>query len=106
MSIDAIKFNIRPIEPVIPEIPGGVSDAGKADKKTEFSSMLKSVMSEVDGLQNEAEKQITGISTGQDGFTTHGAMIALEKADVAFQLMTTIRTKIIRAYEEVLRTQI
>jgi flagellar hook-basal body complex protein FliE len=40
------------------------------------------------------------------GVTTHEAMIALEKADIAFQLMTSIKSKIIRAYEEVMRTQV
>jgi flagellar hook-basal body complex protein FliE len=33
-------------------------------------------------------------------------MVALEKADVAFQLMSAIRGKIVRAYEEVMRTQV
>ena len=36
----------------------------------------------------------------------HEAMIALEKADIAFQLMNTIRGKIVRAYEEVMRMQV
>jgi flagellar hook-basal body complex protein FliE len=40
------------------------------------------------------------------GVQTHEAMIALEKADVAFQLMNNIRMKITRAYEEVMRTQV
>jgi flagellar hook-basal body complex protein FliE len=33
-------------------------------------------------------------------------MIALEKADIAFQLLMQVRNKIISAYETVMRTQV
>ena len=35
----------------------------------------------------------------------HATMIALEKADVAFQLLMQVRNKIISAYETVMRMQ-
>jgi flagellar hook-basal body complex protein FliE len=34
------------------------------------------------------------------------AMIAVEKADVAFQTMMAVRNKIVSAYEEIMRMQI
>ena len=57
-------------------------------------------------MQNEADKKIQGLVTGDSRVTPHDAMIALQKADVAFQLMSSIRTKIIQAYQEVVRTQV
>jgi flagellar hook-basal body complex protein FliE len=35
----------------------------------------------------------------------HQTMIALEKADVAFQLLMQVRNKIIAAYETIMRMQ-
>lgn len=103
MSIDSIKFGLSQIAPIRkPEVGGAVEKTEKSDFGQIFSNAIK----EVDKLQVEAEKQIEGLTLGKEGVTTHGAMIALEKADIAFQLMSTIRSKIIRAYEDVMRTQV
>lgn len=71
-----------------------------------FGQFLKEAVQDVNTIQNSADKQIQGLVAGQPGFTSHEAMIALEKADVAFQLMNAVRSKIVRAYEEVMRTQV
>jgi flagellar hook-basal body complex protein FliE len=68
--------------------------------------MLNNALKEVNDLQNEANNNIEGLTLKKEGVTPHSAMVALEKADVAFQLMNAIRGKIIRAYEEVIRTQV
>jgi flagellar hook-basal body complex protein FliE len=36
----------------------------------------------------------------------HNTMIAIEKADLSFQMMMQIRNKIINAYEEIMRMQV
>jgi len=36
----------------------------------------------------------------------HNTMIAIEKADLTFQLMMQVRNKIISAYEEIMRMQV
>jgi flagellar hook-basal body complex protein FliE len=71
-----------------------------------FADMLKSAIQEVDDMQKVADTKISGLITGKGGVTTHEAMIALEQADVAFQLMNQVRAKIVRAYEDVMRTQL
>jgi flagellar hook-basal body complex protein FliE len=40
-----------------------------------------------------------------DRSDVHNVMIAVEKADVAFQLMMQVRNKIVSAYQEVSRMQ-
>ena len=107
MSIDAIKFGMKQIAPIQKQQEiKGAGEITQAKGKPGFGEMFSSALQEVDQLQVEADKQIEGMTTGKEGITTHGAMLALEKADIAFQLMSTIRGKIIRAYEEVLRTQV
>jgi flagellar hook-basal body complex protein FliE len=36
----------------------------------------------------------------------HNTMMAIEKADLSFQMMMQIRNKIISAYEEIMRIQV
>jgi flagellar hook-basal body complex protein FliE len=103
---------ISGIDPRIPQIPSiqSVQDtktvSPEGASKGSFGELLQNAIKEVDGLQAEADKQIEGLTLKKEGVTPHTAMLALEKADVAFQLMTAIRGKIVRAYEEVIRTQV
>ena len=106
-------MSIAGIDPRLPQIAPirGLEETQKsqpqgAPKSQGFGEMLNNALEEVNSLQNQADKQIEGLTLKQEGVTPHTAMVALEKADVAFQLMTAIRGKIIRAYEEVIRTQV
>lgn len=106
-------MSIHSINPLLPQIPNikSVKEAPNAGPQgaspgTSFNEFFDKAIQEVNNLQTEADKQIEGLTLKQDGVTPHSAMIALEKADVAFQLMSSIRGKIVRAYEEVIRTQI
>ena len=91
--------SVKPLNESAPTTPSNTQGGS-------FSQMLESALKEVNNLQNEADQQIEGLTLKKDGYTPHGAMVALEKADTAFQLMSAIRGKIIRAYEEVIRTQV
>ena len=41
-----------------------------------------------------------------DGADVHSALIAVEKADLSFQLMMQVRNKILNAYDEINKMQI
>jgi len=42
----------------------------------------------------------------QDSGSIHEAMIALEKANISFRVMMTVRNKIMDAYQEIMRMQV
>lgn len=105
MTINSISSNFKPIEGISQSIQSG-DKTGIAKGQTNFSDMLGDALKEVDTLQKSADKQIEGLVLGSDNVSPHGAMIALEKADMAFQMMNSVRSKIIRAYEEIIRTQV
>jgi len=69
-----------------------------------FSATLNRAVSQVDELGQDSESQIADLLQGnrQD---IHNVMIAVEKADVAFQLMMQVRNKIVSAYQEVSKLQ-
>lgn len=70
-----------------------------------FGDMLKSAVDEVNTLRQEADQAITTLASGK-GENIHQTMIALEKANVSFQLMMQVRNKIVSAYEEIMRMQV
>ena len=105
MSISGINPLLQHVNP----LQGASEKTQKVAPQGEggsFGDMLQDALKEVNDLQNEANDNIEGLTLKKDGIPPHSAMVALEKADVAFQLMNAIRGKIIRAYEEVIRTQV
>jgi len=74
------------------------ADGGK------FAETLQHTMDQVQEAQNEAQGQVAELLNGNGG-DLHRAMIAVEKADLSFQLMMQVRNKIVAAYQEVSRLQ-
>jgi flagellar hook-basal body complex protein FliE len=72
--------------------------------KTGFSDVLHTAMDDMQQLQGQAEAKVAGV-LGGNGADVHSAMIAVEKADLSFQLMMQVRNKIVSAYQEISRMQ-
>ena len=51
-------------------------------------------------LQSQADTQVASMLNG-NGQDVHSAMIAVEKANLTFELMVQVRNKIVSAYQEV-----
>lgn len=70
----------------------------------QFSDILKQALQEVSAAQEtsvqEARNLISGNSTDM-----HTAILAVQKADVSFQMMMAVRSKLVSAYQEVMRMQ-
>jgi len=102
-GINPLLSQIPSVQPLTEKVQQG---SGNSQTQGSFADFFNNAIKEVNELQTKADDQIEGLTLKKDGVTPHSAMVALEKADVAFQLMSAIRGKIIRAYEEVIRTQV
>lgn len=69
-----------------------------------FADLLTDAVGEVDQLENQAEKAMTGLMTGS-GVDVHEAMIATQKASMAFELSLAVRNKAVQAYQQVMGMQ-
>ena len=78
--------------------------AGTGKKEGDFASSLASAVEQVEDLHTTAQSDVANTlqNGGQD---LHNVMIAVEKADVAFQLMMQVRNKIVNAYQEISHLQ-
>ena len=70
-----------------------------------FQDFLADAVTEVKYLQSEADTTIKQLVAGEIKDVSE-AMMAVEKADVSFQTMMTVRNKVLTAYEEIMRMQI
>jgi len=69
-----------------------------------FGDALRTAIGQVEDLQANSEQQVSALLQGEGG-EVHNVMIAIEKADVAFQLMMQVRNKIVNAYQQVSQMQ-
>jgi flagellar hook-basal body complex protein FliE len=73
--------------------------AGAASEK-DFMSTLRNAMDQVGELQSEADGKVAQLLTG-NGQDVHSTMIAVQKANLAFEMMVQVRNKIVQAYQQV-----
>lgn len=77
---------------------------GTAPREWGFSETFRGAMDELQQLQADADAKTAAVLDGR-GMDVHSAMIAVEKADLSFQLMMQVRNKIVSAYQEIARMQ-
>jgi flagellar hook-basal body complex protein FliE len=68
----------------------------------DFLTALRNAADQVGQLQSEASMKVSTMLSG-NGQDVHSAMIAVQKADLAFELMVEMRNKIVSAYQEISR---
>ncbi|HOD76235.1 MAG TPA: flagellar hook-basal body complex protein FliE [Syntrophorhabdaceae bacterium] len=73
--------------------------------RTSFGDVLKDSIKKVVELEKEADNEVEKL-VKMENTDVQTTMIAIEKADLSFQMMMQIRNKIISAYEEIMRMQV
>ena len=82
--------------------PSSVSPSSSSEPG--FRDVLHSAIDDIQQLEGQAQAKVAGLLEG-NGADVHSALIAVEKADLSFQLMMQVRNKIVSAYEEISRMQ-
>jgi flagellar hook-basal body complex protein FliE len=69
-----------------------------------FAGMFQSMVQQTSDLDHKASQAVTGLLNGQ-GVEIHDAMIATQKADMAFELALQVRNKAVGAYQQMMGMQ-
>ena len=77
--------------------------ASSADEGNFFETLQQSI-DQAEGAQGDTTAQVAQLFNGT-GSDLHSAMIAVEKADLSFQLMMQVRNKIVQAYQQISNMQ-
>ena len=79
-------------------------DAGGQAGGTGFGDVLKDAVNTVNQSNDSAATQVASLVHGAGG-DINNVMIAVEKADVSFELMMQVRNKIVSAYQDIEKMQ-
>lgn len=92
----------------LPSLAGGSQastlNAGQGAESAPFSELLTDAVGQVDQLESQAHAAVTGLISGS-GVDVHQAMIATQKASMAFELALAVRNKAVQAYQQVIGMQ-
>jgi flagellar hook-basal body complex protein FliE len=80
------------------------SDLGNETGGLSFSDVLKNAVNTVNSVNDNAAAQVNNLIQGGSA-DMNDVMIAVEKADVSFQLMMEVRNKIVNAYQDIEKMQ-
>jgi flagellar hook-basal body complex protein FliE len=102
--------NTAPMTAGLMQIAQGAASPAMASQQAlqaspaSFQEFFADAVKQTNQLGNEASDAQRSLLVG-DSDNLHGVMIAMEKADLAFQMTMAVRNKVIDAYQEVMRMQ-
>jgi len=97
--------SLPPLSPLSGSSKSGQgTDAQGAEGGVAFGDLLKQALQEVNQASAQSEDEARNLMTGESA-DMHTAMLAVQKADLSFQMMMAVRSKLIDAYREVMRMQ-
>lgn len=89
----------------LPNIARPDTSAGAAPQEGHFASLVKQYVDSTNTQQLDASKAAVDLATGKNQ-NISDTMLALQQADVSFQMMLSVRNKLVEAYREVMRMQV
>jgi len=84
---------------------GEIQKPANQKAKTSFGDVLKDSIKKVAELEKDAGQEMEKL-VKMENTDVQSTMIAVEKADLSFQMMMQVRNKILSAYEEIMRMQV
>jgi flagellar hook-basal body complex protein FliE len=90
--------------PAISGLPALAPLEQAAGKPGEFQSVLKGTIEKLESIHNDASASVQQFLTGENE-ELHTAALAVQKAELAFDLGLQVRNKVVQAYQEIMRMQ-
>jgi flagellar hook-basal body complex protein FliE len=103
MAIDPIT-RVNTVSQLTP--PNGTGAQGPVDEAlTDFGTVLSNALGTLNQKEAVANSAISSLAAGED-IEIHQVMLAMQEADISFQLALEVRNKVVEAYQEVMRMQV
>jgi len=100
-----MSLPISPIQiPAAADISGSIQTPSVSGTSGEFRGLLEGAIQKVEQTGQEATQAVERFLSG-DGQELHSAMIAVQRADLTFELGLQVRNKVVSAYQEIMRLQ-
>ncbi len=83
-----------------PVRPNPVQRTSGGNEPASFKQAMLKSLEQVNAAQQDADRAVEDLVTGERK-DVEGVILATEKADMAFQMLQSVRNKVMGAYEEV-----
>jgi flagellar hook-basal body complex protein FliE len=98
-----------PISPItipapVENIARAMQTPGENRASGEFRGVLEGTIQKIEQTRNQAAQAVEGFLSG-DNQELHTAILATQRADLAFELGLQVRNKVVSAYQEIMRMQ-
>jgi len=95
-----------PILPIsAPILPSTIQPAGAASSSGGFQDVFASAVGQVESMGQDASKSVEQFLSGE-GQDLHTAVLATQRAELAFEMFQQVRNKVVSAYQEIMRMQL
>lgn len=100
ITAPALNLQVNPtFQPVSP------LKTAPSEKDKGFASLLGDLVNQVDGMQKDAAQSVNDVVTGRVT-DIHQVSVKVQEAGVAFDLMLSVRNRLMQAYDELLKIQV
>ncbi len=97
--------SIQGLPPIDPSLYQQNVSKAAPGKNSEFLDTLQKTLDQAQQMQAEADQKVTSLLNGQNTGDVQSVLLALEKADLSFQLVMQARNKIVQAYNTISNMQ-
>ena len=95
---------VAPIDAIGMDV-GAAAQPAQAQPVTQFGNWFTQELAAVNTQMVSAERTVQQLAAGASG-NVHDTMIQLEPARLSFQLAIQVRTRVLEAYQEIMRMQV
>lgn len=99
-----VDVNITPIGSLNGPTQIKTAKPVETESQPSFGQWLRDCLSEVNNMKLEADEAARKLISGESR-DIHGTMIAMQKANIAMDLVLEVRNKVVAAYDEIKRMQ-
>lgn len=82
----------------------GIQLPGETKSPGAFQNVLQDAIKTVEDFRRSADKGVEAFLSGE-GEELHQVVLATQRAELAFELFLQVRSKVVQAYQEVMRMQ-
>ena len=104
-AIAAQALQSAPSAPIRVRTTPGEGGAVRQPVGPPFGETLSGALDRVDQVQKTSDAQVEAFIAGETE-NTHEVMIAMNQAELHFQLLTEVRNKLLDGYQELMRMQV
>lgn len=105
ISSDLLLSQTQKVDFTPPTLDVGAKDGVAPTGGADFKDVLSQLIGDVDKAQKEADLSMKKMASGDENTTIQDVVMKMEQADLSFQLMKSVRDKLLSAYKEVIKGQ-